>query len=85
MDQNHSLNGHGPSDRCAYYRASELAILLGVSVKLIYKLADLGELPVTPIGGRTKRFPKRAVHELLESKTHHPRLRRKRTDGSENN
>ena len=67
-----------------YYTAAQLEGILQIDRKTIYKLADEEILPSTRLG-RSIRFPKAAVHEVLESRTRHPKLRRKRNNSERTN
>jgi hypothetical protein len=53
---------------CATYSLRDFAALLGVSYTVAHQRAQAGNLPVKPIDnlGRQYRFPKAAVHRVLE-------------------
>jgi excisionase family DNA binding protein len=49
-----------------FFKPSELAEMLSISVKTIYGMIDQGRLDAVRIGGRTVRIPRQAVMNIIE-------------------
>lgn len=63
----HSTRSKRPRLSPATYSLVELAGLLGISYTSAHQMAQRGDLPVDPLRiGRTYKFPRAAVHRLLE-------------------
>ncbi len=63
----HSTRSKRPRLDAATYSLVELAGLLGISYTKCHEMAQAGALPVAPLKiGRTYKFPRTAVHRLLE-------------------
>ena len=67
MSKNDPVNStrFPPHVEAATYTADELAILLNVSVRHVWRLRDLNQLPASIRLGKLVRWPRKLVNEWL--------------------
>jgi excisionase family DNA binding protein len=65
------------SEMPALWRASDVALILGISPKTVHKLARDGKLPCVQVTARERRFTHEQVQQYIESQSTDTRVDKK--------